>query len=46
MISWQTFGLICIMIALAIVLSVPVKAIYFDLDDENKLKKDKKDGSA
>ncbi len=39
--SWQTFGLICIMIALGIVLSVPIRAIYFD--DEKELKRDKKD---
>ncbi len=39
--SWQTFGLICIMIALGIVLSVPIRAIYFD--DEKELEGDKKD---
>ncbi len=41
MISLQTFGLICIMIALGIVLSVPIKAIYFD--DEKDFKSDKRD---
>lgn len=43
MINWQTFGLICIMIALGIVLSVPIKAIYFKFDDEKDLKSDKRD---
>jgi hypothetical protein len=43
MIDIQTIGLICIMIALGIVLSVPIKAILFKFDDEKDLKSDKKD---
>ena len=38
----QTIALICIMIAFGIVLSVPIKAIYFKFDDEKDLKSDKK----
>jgi hypothetical protein len=43
MLSWQTFCLICEMVALGIVLSVPIKAIYFKFDDEKELESDKKD---
>jgi hypothetical protein len=41
MIEPQTIVLICLLIALGIVLSVPIQAIYSD--DEKDLKGDKKD---
>ena len=40
--DFQTVGLICVMIALGIVLSVPIKAILYEFDDEKDLKSDKK----
>jgi hypothetical protein len=43
MINWQTFGLICVVIALGIVLNIPIKTIYFKFDNEKDLKNNKQD---